>query len=214
MLGRRTCSAGNWTVRKIFCFYFSFVSNENNQGSCSLASREQNPSPFQWPCTTTVWKCTRKQCQAHKNGLTHTRKTNHKSEGEERSIKGKCLWQHAFYTCEWIINSFPELLLQKPRLLCIDAGLNYTYKSHWRAWRTWHCTICPFSIESKPQGKTRANKHPSDEEAYQIWASNMDNLLGIEKQLTIINTCHIKINVCWVNIFLKINFKKNHVNFL
>ena len=90
MLGRRNCSAGNWTVRKIFWFYFSFVSNERSQGSCSLASRGWNPLPFQWPCTTTVWKCTKKQSQAHKNWLTHTRKTNHKSEGEERSKASVC----------------------------------------------------------------------------------------------------------------------------
>lgn len=109
---------------------------------------------------------------------TNTQKKNKPQKWRGREEYGKCLWQHAFYTCEWIINSFPELLLQKPRLLRIDAGLNYTYKSHWRAWRMWHCTICPFSIESKPQGNTRANKHPSDEEAYQIWAANMDHLLG------------------------------------
>ena len=90
MLGRRNCSAGNWMVRKIFWFYFSFVSNESSQGSCSLACRGQNPLPFHWPFTTTVWKCTTKQCQAHENGLTHTRKTNHKSEGEERSKASVC----------------------------------------------------------------------------------------------------------------------------
>ena len=85
MLGRRNCLVGNWTVRKISWFYFSFVSNKSSQRSCSLASKGQNPLPFQWPFTITVWKCTRKQCQAYENWLTHTRKTNHKSEGEERS---------------------------------------------------------------------------------------------------------------------------------
>lgn len=90
MLGRCNCSPGKWTVRKIFWFYFFFVSNESSQGSCSLASRGWNPLPFQWPLHTIVWKCTRKQYQAHENWLTHTRKTNHKSEGEQKSWESVC----------------------------------------------------------------------------------------------------------------------------